>query len=320
MLAFQVQTYINPVSMPWQIPLLAGAFLSWILGGGFFLKWMVSRTLRKMQSAATAPAVSPTGPGIAAVPAPDSMPRLHRRGMTLGRGALTMTLSALAAAALGGVLVMLISALGDAMKSSLTVVAAVAGGVGALAGGVLTMYAMLNLPLRRMLAAALLTLAAAGAASGAFLVCCALPAKSQVLEKNSRTACYIKMSLINKGLAAYALKKYAYPNSLEELSSDSMGNDRINSNDLKCPGAPEAEKIGYLYRVTKYVPARSSEWSKIPEEEIRVADFRSNHHGEGRNVLFTNTKQRWVSEAEFQKLLAMPINEEFKKLADANDK
>ena len=50
-----------------------------------------------------------------------------------------------------------------------------------------------------------------------------------------------------------------------------------------------------------------------PAETIIACDYRQNHLGEGRNVLFKDGKVRWYSEEDFQQILSNPCNAAFAK-------
>jgi len=50
-----------------------------------------------------------------------------------------------------------------------------------------------------------------------------------------------------------------------------------------------------------------------PAETIIACDYRQNHLGKGRNVLFKDGKVRWYSEEDFQQILSNPCNAAFAK-------
>lgn len=76
---------------------------------------------------------------------------------------------------------------------------------------------------------------------------------------------------------------------------------------LKCPAAvANNTSTGKDYF---YLPPKKD----ASAETIIACDYRHNHLGEGRNVLFKDGKVRWYSEEDFQQILSNPCNAAFAK-------
>jgi hypothetical protein len=93
------------------------------------------------------------------------------------------------------------------------------------------------------------------------------------------------------------------PQDLKELTAGPRP--ILQPRDLKCPMVDDKE-VGYFY-----IPPKIPVHPKASADLILMCDFRDNHGGAGRAVMFANRVFRQYSEEDFQKRLQQPENAEF---------
>jgi hypothetical protein len=102
---------------------------------------------------------------------------------------------------------------------------------------------------------------------------------------------------------AQALSEYAsdsdgaFPAGLEAL----LTGDVVLEQSLRCPSSSGERELDYFY----HAPRRDA-----PGSALIVCDLRDNHDG-GRNAASLDGTVQWLTEQEFQQLLAQPENAEF---------
>lgn len=277
MLAF-IQNYVNPRLYPWQIPFLLTFLVGWILGGAFLLRW----SLRRL--------------------APQ--PKLTFRNFIL-----ICFLAGLAGFALGGIVVFLVTAIAQQTNADLRITAAMCGAAFAVAGAYLTVYAMLDMPLRRVLKVGTPPLAGIFLLTLAVGMSCILPAIGIRREMRQMTECIKNMPLLNRAIVRYETNNGRPPASLEELRDDPGMQSLVEPEWLVCP----AHNARLFYFPVRSIPIRTS------TQKLRMCDFKANHP-RGRNWLYANGVTQQGLEKDFQNILQRPENAEFRKALEAVEK
>lgn len=117
-----------------------------------------------------------------------------------------------------------------------------------------------------------------------------------------RSRCATNVSNIGKAIAMYQ-GSYSdqFPASLEDLIKDGQ-----SPNIMVCPADAKKRRFSYFY-------LRPVGDSNADADTIVACDFKDNHPGQYRNILYADTHVGNASEEVFQKLLAKPVNADFAK-------
>lgn len=277
MLAFSLTDYINPMRFPWQTPLLLGAMLAWLLAAPLLLRWQLRRK--------------------------NLLGKLKFRNMVID-----MVVAGLGAIFVGGAIFSLIITIGKAREEpvSLTMPAAIMTLPLALITAYVVLFAMLNLPFKKVLVVGALPLVCTIAGGAGAVALCAFPVAGVLQEQRNQEMCLNNLRSISDRL------RFLRPP--QELAGAVDGK-TLMEEQLLCPSASEA--VSYYYLPTWSVRNATSEGNK----ELRLCDLHPHQGGKSRNVAFRDCRARTVSDDEFKALLALPENEAFAKgLAEAEKK
>jgi hypothetical protein len=135
-----------------------------------------------------------------------------------------------------------------------------------------------------------------------FLAALLVPTLQQASELTNRTICMSNLSSIGKAITLYqGLNNGRMPPDLDALIADGQP-----AKLFRCPSAdpmnrPPGQKHDYFY-----LPAPAS----ADPNRIIACDFRANHRGKQRNVLYAGMNVGKMTEADFQAALADPVNAE----------
>lgn len=136
----------------------------------------------------------------------------------------------------------------------------------------------------------------------ALLVSILLPTLGRAKEMAKRTLCETHIRSISEGLFMYRNENRGYcPPDLGFLVKSNF----VLPNMFKCPSSGSDKELpgsDYFY-LCPVIDAHP--------DTIVVCDFRDNHNGKGRNVLFGDRTVKWMTEADFQVELAKPHNAAF---------
>ena len=210
-----------------------------------------------------------------------------------------LNLSKLVLACAGAVLMQAIygAALGMASGPVKSAGPAVAGVI-----GLLVMWAiikgMFRISFGKAILAWLPTLAATAVMIPLFFTLL-LPTLERVQKTTRITICRVHVDAIGKMIELYeADNSDAMPESLDVLVRKGL----LRPDDFLCPSTENKKGSDYFYR-----PGNVTD----PPDKIICCDFRDNHAGEGRNVLYANHTVHWLPEAAFQQAMQLPENREF---------
>ena len=141
----------------------------------------------------------------------------------------------------------------------------------------------------------------------ALLVSTLLPGLSDAKEQAKRVVCTVNLKGISLGILRYTTENEdVYPPDIESIVNDYMDGDTTL---LKCPSAKSNRNCDYFYSP----PAKKTFDVVNLQNTIMVCDFKGNHSGKGRNVLFTVGRVQWMTEDEFQAALQQTCNAMFAK-------
>jgi len=139
-----------------------------------------------------------------------------------------------------------------------------------------------------------------------------VPALSRARELSKRALCGGNLNGIGKGIAMYATENNdAYPPNLQVLITEGSVSARM----LQCPSAGGNRRCDYFYFPPPgdpaEDPAEDSPYVWRDMELLVACDFKNNHGGEGRNVMYASMLTKWILEDAFQAELAKPVNAAF---------
>lgn len=247
---------------------MLGVFIiGWLLGGGYLL-------LRSMGKQPLNPAAK--------------LPRCVGAALLAG----------LAGAFSGGVLYMLLAAIGKGLGVNLGALGTIVAVAAMIAVGYLVIYAMFNLPFGNVLRAAgpaifgtILLAVVIGAAA-------AIPARYATQARRRREMAIHRLQRIHRAILMYEIKTGRSPKTLSALTEEHY----IDASALRHPCAPQSA-VGYFY-----LPARSVPYME-QTKAVRVCELVPS--GDGRLLLFANGRCRWYSSREAQRILDLPENAAF---------
>ena len=121
-----------------------------------------------------------------------------------------------------------------------------------------------------------------------------------VREPAKRAICGTNLNSIGKAIALYRLENDDAPTRVAAIFA--VGH--VSQEHFRCPSAESDRGIDYFY----LPPARPKE---ADGTTIIACDFKDNHKGEGRNVLYWSFSVQWMTEQDFQAELQKPTNAEF---------
>jgi hypothetical protein len=223
-----------------------------------------------------------------------------RRENKLGSFVLASLLAGAALVFAVGAILSLATALQDRLEMDIVLYAGAL--LGLLVGALmffLVVYARFNLPAGTILGGAAPALGAimlAGILIGGAVIAIGRP---EHLETFRRQASINNLYRINAGIRAFEDKQGRLPKTLTELRDKS---DLVQAEDLVWPGLKD-RKIGYFYLPI----GTESEQSR----KLRLCEFDHAQSDAGRVVSYANEDVLWISDAQFQKVLALEENQRF---------
>jgi len=129
-----------------------------------------------------------------------------------------------------------------------------------------------------------------------------IPAVIGARHRAKQIMCQTNLHAIGQAVSGYAIEnKDRFPQHLKDLHPRYLASLKM----LKCPSKPNKE-CGYFY----FAQERLSNMRE-PAQTIIACDFRENHGGRGRNVLFADNHIQWMDEKDFQKALRKMQNDKF---------
>jgi len=129
-----------------------------------------------------------------------------------------------------------------------------------------------------------------------------VPAIQRAVELANRAACAANLNSLGKAVAIHRAedRNARFPKNTEVLIERGL----ITEDAFKCPSVEHGGR-SYFY----YFPAKEPDnWSG---KALMACDLKDNHGGEGRAVAYISGAARFMKEAEFQELLALPENADF---------
>jgi prepilin-type processing-associated H-X9-DG protein len=125
-----------------------------------------------------------------------------------------------------------------------------------------------------------------------------VPALSRAVEMAHRAACVANLKGISKAIVLYQNSyDQAYPPDFEMLIKDGQ-----TPKLFSCPSAAHSRQFDYFY----LAPALNA-----PSETMVACDYKMNHQGEVRNVLYADFHVGMLKEPAFQQALNQPENAAF---------
>jgi hypothetical protein len=125
------------------------------------------------------------------------------------------------------------------------------------------------------------------------------PAWEHHLEDSRNSLCLSNLKCIGNAMYMYRNDRNQYPSDLRDLRTETEGDLSVL---LQCPAADHHRQSDYFY----FAPGKNA-----PDETMVVCDFKDNHKGEMRNVLYVDGRASRMLEPEFQQALAQPENAAF---------
>ncbi|MDY7011501.1 MAG: DUF4190 domain-containing protein [Planctomycetota bacterium] len=139
----------------------------------------------------------------------------------------------------------------------------------------------------------------------ALIVALALPALGYAKEQARQALCQANLNGIGKSIIIYSSENNdAYPPNLEMMISSSGMPKEL----MRCPSDKSNRDCDYFYS-----PPAEKTSEDTNDQTIIACDFKSNHSGKGRNVLFSDGHVQWLTEEQFQQELQQPYNAAFSK-------
>ena len=262
---------------PWQLPFFFGFAVIWLVGGMYLTRW----ALRRLgQSAAPKPS-----PGRCA------LINLLANGAGLAAMCITTLFVAVLATRVG--------------PRSLGFGAIVLGPVAMLGMSWLVYMAMLSQDGRQLLPVAFATAGPLALLLLVTMVGTFTPVYYARQHQAKVGRCARNLTEVATALEQYSLARAGErAQSLQALVEEGW----LKPAQLRCPGRPELQ-VGYLYQPSKLLPRRDA------TNRIHACDRAGNHPGQ-RLILRANGSLTVVSEAEFQRLLALPENAQLARIAN----
>ncbi len=139
----------------------------------------------------------------------------------------------------------------------------------------------------------------------ALMVSILAPTLNRSKGNHWRVRCMSNLKSIGLAISFYTSENEdVYPTDLESIL-DYIGDEEL----LKCPSARSSRACDYFY----CQPTQKTTEVVTPLNTILACDFRDNHGGKGRNVLYADMRVQWLSEEEFQAKLQQSYNADFAK-------
>ena len=132
-----------------------------------------------------------------------------------------------------------------------------------------------------------------------------LPTLGRAKEQAKRALCQANLKSIALGISFYTSENEdEYPPDIESMI-EYIGNRDL----LKCPSAKSGRDCDYFY----FQPAKKTTDIGMTnyQNTILACDFKDNHSGKGRSVLYADTRVQWLSEEQFQQELQQIYNADF---------
>ena len=131
------------------------------------------------------------------------------------------------------------------------------------------------------------------------LVALLMPGLDRARELAKRASCINNLTSISTGVTMYQASKGQFPATLDDLVKEGQS-PRV----MICPSDLKNRRSSYFYMP----PARGA---KADDATIIACDFRDNHHGRWRSILYADTHVGHATEEAFQEELAKPVNADF---------
>ena len=139
----------------------------------------------------------------------------------------------------------------------------------------------------------------------ALVVAMVLPALNRAKEQARQTICQLNLNSISSSIFFYAADNNdAYPPNLQILIDTAAMPKKM----LQCPSAKSGRDCDYFY-----FPPPKTEEGLYEIRLVMACDFKDNHKGKGRSVLFADGYTQWMSEQDFQTELQQTYNAAFAK-------
>ncbi len=137
----------------------------------------------------------------------------------------------------------------------------------------------------------------------ALMVAFLVPVLSRAKGPARRVRCMSNLKSIGLAITFYTDENEdVYPADLESIVDDYL----VERTLLKCPSARSSRDCDYFYS-----PPPKTKEGVYELRSIIACDFKDNHDGESRSVLFAVGSVRWLSEEDFQQELQQPYNAAF---------
>jgi prepilin-type processing-associated H-X9-DG protein len=137
----------------------------------------------------------------------------------------------------------------------------------------------------------------------ALLVAIFMPSIGEAREQARRALCEANLKGIRASIIIYSAENGdAYPPNLEVMIDTGV----MMKGMLICPSAENSRGCDYFYS-----PPAKTTLEDTNAKTIIACDFKDNHKGDGRNVLFADGHTQWMTEDEFQVALQQPYNAAF---------
>jgi hypothetical protein len=277
---------------PWQVPFIL-AFLAWWLVGA---AWLLQRSLRKLAGL---------------------------RNQALGPCALSLFLSGLGAAVVGGLTFLLVQRIGESPESHTDVrVLAIAPAVLlAVPMAFLILYAAFQLPVRLLLRVswpAMASVAAAAVVAGVPAFWMGWSLRVDVGKAQTSVA---NLTKIDDAIRDYERDfEKRPPDNLMVLTKELASKGKklaplLGEASLKCPFLPD-DNVGYFY-----YPVPSVDKGNRQSQKLRACEWTHPHSARYRAMLFANGDARFNPDEDFQRVLNHSDNADFARAfraADAN--
>lgn len=208
-------------------------------------------------------------------------------------------LTGLAGGVGGAVLFSLLYAIGSRADSNFFIPGAIFGALAALAIAFLVVSTMLNLPTGDTFKVASLPVGAIALWGLVLFIPTAIFSYIHTQALARQEVCTRTLLHLSNPILIYLNTFGELPENLQELLDEKI----TRPVDLCCPVA-ERDEIGYFFK-----PSALSK--DIKTRKILACDFRRNHKGEGRSVMYVTLHCEWVYEQAFKKLLSLEENADF---------
>jgi prepilin-type processing-associated H-X9-DG protein len=131
-----------------------------------------------------------------------------------------------------------------------------------------------------------------------------IPAYGHARERAMRARCGANLNGIAKATIVYQTQYLdEWPADLQALVADGT----VPTEMLLCPSIESGRDVDYFY----LPPNQPADALAAPESVIIACDYRDNHAGKGRNVLYADGHVMWLEEVDFQAELGYAENAAF---------